>query len=144
MATKMTNSGLTDDVLKAMVGDIVAELQSSMIGYHLRKCAEVEVMKCTSKGSDSKDVVTRLLATSPWFKQLCNAVYHRVQSYQTPPHRLASPDHAKEPISYIRRAQVYLLCLVVRTLLKIITLNCLLSTICDAVYQNQAYVARHR
>jgi len=112
MATKATNS-LTDEVLKAMVTDIVAELQSSMIGYHLRKCAEVEVMKCTSKGSDSKDVVTRLLATSPWFKQLCNAVYHRVESYQAPPHRLAGPDHAKEPVSYIRRAQVYLLHLII-------------------------------
>jgi len=108
MATKMTNSGLTDELLNAMVADIVADLQSSMTGFHLRKCAEVEVMKCTSKGSDSKDVVTRLLATSPWFKQLCNAVYHRVQSYQAPPHHLAAPDHAKEPVSYIRRAQVCL------------------------------------
>jgi len=106
MATKTTNVGLTDELLNAMVTDIVAELQSSMIGYHLRKSAEVEVMKCTGKGSDSKDVVTHLLATSPWFKQLCNAVYHRVQNYRLPPHRLASPDHAKEPISYIRRAQV--------------------------------------
>lgn len=108
--TKMSNSGLTDEVLNAMVADIVADLQSSMIGYHLRKCAEVELMKCTTtvKGSDSKDVVTRLLASSPWFKQLSNAIYHRVQGYQAPPHRLSAPDHAKEPISYIRRAQVYL------------------------------------
>ena len=91
-----------------MVADIVSDLQSSMVGYHLRRSAEVEVMKCTAKGSDSKDVVVRLLAESPWFKQLCNAVYHRVQNYRTPPHRLAAPDHAKEPISYIRRAQVRL------------------------------------
>jgi len=109
MATKATNSGLTDELLNAMVADIVAELQSSMIGYHLRRSAEVEVMKCTNKGSDSKEVVTQLLATSPWFKQLCNAVYHRVQNYQAPAHRLAPPDHAKEPVSYIRRAQVCLL-----------------------------------
>jgi len=107
MASKTTNNGLTDDLLNAMVADIVAELQSSMIGFHLRKCAEVEVMKSTGKGSDSKDAVTRLLATSPWFKQLCNAVYHHVQNYRAPSHRLAAPDHAKEPISYIRRAQVY-------------------------------------
>jgi len=108
MATKTTNGGLTltDEVLDAMVAEIVSELQSSMIGFHLRKCAEVEVMKCTGKGSDSKDVVIRLLATSPWFKQLCNAIYHRVQNFQAPPHRLAAPDHAKEPVSYIRRAQV--------------------------------------
>ena len=106
MATKTTSNGLTDELLNAMVADIVADLQSSMIGYHLRRSAEVEVMKCTSKGSDSKDVVTRLLASSPWFKQLCNAVYLHVQNYQAPPHRLAAPDHAKEPISYIRRAQV--------------------------------------
>jgi len=108
MATNTTNTVLTDELLNAMVADIVSDLQSSMVGYHLRRSAEVEVMKCTSKGSDSKDVVTRLLAESPWFKQLCNAVYHRVQSYKTPPHRLAAPDHAKEPISYIRRAQVCL------------------------------------
>jgi len=101
-----SNSGLTDELLNVIVADIVADLQSSMIGYHLRKSAEVEVMKCTGKGSDSKEVVTRLLATSPWFKQLCNAIYHRVQNYQAPAHRLASADHAKEPISYIRRAQV--------------------------------------
>jgi len=108
MATNTTNTGLSDEMLNAMVADIVSDLQSSMVGYHLRRSAEVEVMKCTSKGSDSKDVVIRLLAESPWFKQLCNAIYHRVQSYKTPPHRLAAPDHAKEPISYIRRAQVCL------------------------------------
>jgi len=107
MATKTTNAGLTDELLNAMVADIVADLQSSMIGYHLHKSAEIEVMKSTSKASDSKDVVRRLLATSPWFKQLCNAVYHRVQTYQAPPHRLAGPDNGKEPVSYIRRAQVY-------------------------------------
>jgi len=107
MATS-TYTGLTDEQLNAMVADIVSDLQSSMVGYHLRRSAEVEVMKCTSKGSDSKDVVIQLLAESPWFKQLCNAVYHHVQNYKMPPHRLAAPDHAKEPISYIRRAQVCL------------------------------------
>jgi len=107
MAAKSTNTGLSDELLNAMVSDIVSELQSSMVGYHLRRSAEVEVMRCTGKGSNSKEVVTRLLAASPWFKQLCNAIYHRVRNYQAPPHRLSAPDHAKEPISYIRRAQVH-------------------------------------
>jgi len=112
MTTKTTATAsltVTDEILNAMVTDIVSDLQSSMVGYHLRKSAEVEVMKCTAKGSDPKDVVTRFLAASPWFKQLCNAVYHYVLGYQAPSHRLAAPDHAKEPISYIRRAQVYIL-----------------------------------
>ena len=39
-------------------------------------------------------------------KKLRNAVYRLMQTQPRPPHPLQPPDHAKEAISYIRKAQV--------------------------------------
>jgi hypothetical protein len=106
MSSAVVPGVLTEETLIAIVADIVSDLQSSMTGFHLRKLAEVEVMKSSTRLADVKSGVTQLLDGSVFDKRLRNVVYQHLQTYVPRSHPSAAPDHAKEPISYIRRAQV--------------------------------------
>ena len=101
---------LTDERLNSIVIDIVTDLQTSMLGFHLRKTAELEVTKSNVWLTDIKAGVAQTLTKSGWEKRLRNAVYQYLQTYNPKAHPMAAADHSKEPISYIRRAQVSQVC----------------------------------
>jgi hypothetical protein len=97
---------LTEDLLSSIVTDVVCELQMSMAGFCLSKSAQAEVMKSVVKHPEPKRGVMQLLTDSLWEHQLRNIVYSRLQTYVPKPHCFVPADYIKEPVSYIRRAQV--------------------------------------
>jgi predicted small metal-binding protein len=97
---------LTEELLSTIVLDVVSELQATMAGFSLSKSAQAEVMKSVLKHSEPKHGVKQLLTDSLWEHQLRNIVYSRLQTYVVRAHSFVPADHVKEPVSYIRRAQV--------------------------------------
>jgi len=108
MATtvRSPNGLLTEENLNSIVADIVIELETSMTGFNLCRSAQIEVMKSVTKLPEAKRGVVQLLTDSVWEQQLRNIVYLHLQTYIPRPHSFVPADHIKEPISYIRRAQV--------------------------------------
>lgn len=102
----MDGVALTDDLLDELVPEIVGGIQRSMLGFQVRKIAESEVSKSNVRLADVKRGVGQILAKSGLDKRIQNFVYQHLQTYCPRPLPTVPPDHAKEPISYIRRAQV--------------------------------------
>ena len=100
------NWQLTEENLNSIVADIVNGLETSMAGFNLCKSAQMEVMKSVTKVPEAKRGIVQLLTDSVWEQQLRNIVDLHLQTYITKPHSFVPADHIKEPISYIRRAQV--------------------------------------
>lgn len=97
---------LTEELLSTIVIDVVNDLQTTMTGFSLSKSAQAEVMKSVLKHPEPKRGVIQLLTDSLWEHQLRNVIYSRLQAYFVRTHSFVPVDHIKEPVSYIRRAQV--------------------------------------
>ena len=65
-----------------------------------------EVTKSSLRLSDLRRGIIGELTKAGWEKRLRNSVYQCMQKFPPPPHPLAPAEHVKEPISYIRKAQV--------------------------------------
>ena len=107
------SSGMpNEETLNSIVFDIVSELHVSMLGFNLYKSAQLEVMKHAAELIEPNQSVIEFLTDSAWEECLYNAVYLHLQTYSVKLHSFLSADHIKEPISYIRRAQVIHCCTV--------------------------------
>uniref|UniRef100_A0A8D0AB97 TBC1 domain family, member 19 n=1 Tax=Sander lucioperca TaxID=283035 RepID=A0A8D0AB97_SANLU len=85
----------------------IAQIVQRLKGSHLHSQIERQAKECLHqpeiKLESLKEDVRSFLKTSGWERQLQNAVYRELQL--PPSHPTAPPEHLKEPLAYMRKAQ---------------------------------------
>lgn len=107
---------LSEEDLNRIVGEIVSSLNSSPLGLYLQRTLEEEIVKPKVKLSDlEKSLVTASVRQVPWQRRLGNTVFQQMVmkfgKCGTEVWGLGAGDKnweggLREPISYIRRAQL--------------------------------------
>ncbi|XP_077085647.1 TBC1 domain family member 19 isoform X1 [Siphateles boraxobius] len=92
--------------LSVSITQIVQRLKGTHLHSQLEKQAKECMHKPDIKIETLKDDVRRLLKESGWERKLQNAVYRELHILPPPGHPRAPPEHAKEPLEYMRKAQV--------------------------------------
>uniref|UniRef100_A0A3P8UZ63 TBC1 domain family, member 19 n=1 Tax=Cynoglossus semilaevis TaxID=244447 RepID=A0A3P8UZ63_CYNSE len=94
-----------DANLSVTIAHIVQRLKGtylhSQIERHAKECLHQPEIKLESLKED----VRCFLKTSGWERKLQNAVYRELHSHLPPTHPAAPPEHLKEPLAYMRKAQ---------------------------------------
>uniref|UniRef100_A0A8C5T2F7 TBC1 domain family member 19 n=1 Tax=Malurus cyaneus samueli TaxID=2593467 RepID=A0A8C5T2F7_9PASS len=80
--------------LSLTIARVVQRLQGSSLHSQLERQARV-----------SPDLTCRATSDSCWEKKLQNAVYSELNVFPSPCHPAAPPEHIKEPLAYMRKAQ---------------------------------------
>uniref|UniRef100_A0A4W6CT71 TBC1 domain family, member 19 n=1 Tax=Lates calcarifer TaxID=8187 RepID=A0A4W6CT71_LATCA len=85
----------------------IAQIVQRLKGSHLHSQIERQAKECLHqpdiKLESLKEDVRSFLKTSGWERKLQNAVYRELQL--PPSHPAAPPEHLKEPLAYMRKAQ---------------------------------------
>ncbi|KAF2976458.1 hypothetical protein EK904_014278 [Melospiza melodia maxima] len=81
-------------------GPAIAERCADVCG-----CVMVSLHKPEIKLESLKEDIKDFLKTSGWEKKLQNAVYSELNVFPWPCHPAAPPEHIKEPLAYMRKAQ---------------------------------------
>ncbi|KAM6949029.1 TBC1 domain family member 19 [Aplochiton taeniatus] len=91
--------------LSLTIAQIVQRLKGtnlhSQIERHANECLHQPDIKLESLKEDVRD----FLKTSGWERKLQNAVYRELHVQPPPGHPAAPPEHLKEPLAYMRKAQ---------------------------------------
>ncbi|XP_074650337.1 TBC1 domain family member 19-like [Tubulanus polymorphus] len=95
-----------EEHLTLLISKIVQDIQKLPIYSQLQKAARFEVSKPSLKLNDLKQGVKTALSNAGWEKKLRNEVYKCVQKNATIPQPLIPVEHYKEPLVYMRKAQV--------------------------------------
>uniref|UniRef100_A0A8B9QL04 TBC1 domain family member 19 n=1 Tax=Apteryx owenii TaxID=8824 RepID=A0A8B9QL04_APTOW len=91
--------------LSLTIARIVQRLQGSSLHSQLERQARVSLHKPEIKLESLKEDIKDFLKTSGWEKKLQNAVYSELNVFPSPCHPAAPPEHMKEPLAYMRKAQ---------------------------------------
>ncbi|XP_055067211.2 TBC1 domain family member 19 [Misgurnus anguillicaudatus] len=91
--------------LSASIAQIVQRLKGTHLHSQLEKQAKECLHRPEVKLESLKDDVRRLLKESGWERKLQNAVYRELHILPPPGHPRAPPEHNKEPLAYMRKAQ---------------------------------------
>uniref|UniRef100_A0A8C3AET4 TBC1 domain family, member 19 n=1 Tax=Cyclopterus lumpus TaxID=8103 RepID=A0A8C3AET4_CYCLU len=91
------------DALSPTVAHIVRRLRGSHLHSQIERRAKDCLHQPEIKLDSLKEDVRSFLKTSGWERQLQNAVYRELQL--PPSHPAAPPEHLKEPLAYMRKAQ---------------------------------------
>uniref|UniRef100_A0A3B4WLA6 TBC1 domain family, member 19 n=1 Tax=Seriola lalandi dorsalis TaxID=1841481 RepID=A0A3B4WLA6_SERLL len=87
----------------------IAQIVQRLKGSHLHSQIESQAKECLHqpeiKLESLKEDVRSFLKTSGWEKKLQNAVYRELHVQLPPGHPAAPPEHLKEPLAYMRKAQ---------------------------------------
>ncbi|XP_067381218.1 TBC1 domain family member 19 isoform X2 [Channa argus] len=87
----------------------IAQIVQRLKGSHLHSQIERQAKECLHqpevKLDSLKEDVRSFLRTSGWEKKLQNAVYRELHVQLLPSHPIAPPEHLKEPLAYMRKAQ---------------------------------------
>ncbi|KAG7241613.1 hypothetical protein INR49_025533 [Caranx melampygus] len=87
----------------------IAQIVQRLKGSHLHSQIERQAKECLHqpeiKLESLKEDVRSFLKTSGWEKKLQNAVYRELHVQLPPGHPAAPPEHLKEPLAYMRKAQ---------------------------------------
>ncbi|KAF1380656.1 hypothetical protein PFLUV_G00166150 [Perca fluviatilis] len=87
----------------------IAQIVQRLKGSHLHSQIERQAKECLHqpeiKLESLKEDVRSFLKTSGWERQLQNAVYRELHVQLPPSHPAAPPEHLKEPLAYMRKAQ---------------------------------------
>ncbi|KAM6959659.1 TBC1 domain family member 19 isoform 1-T1 [Tautogolabrus adspersus] len=87
----------------------IAHIVQRLKGSHLHSQIERQAKDCLHqpeiKLESLKDDVRSFLKTSGWERKLQNAVYRELHLQLPPSHPMAPPEHLKEPLAYMRKAQ---------------------------------------
>ncbi|KAG9345786.1 hypothetical protein JZ751_008931 [Albula glossodonta] len=87
----------------------IAQVVQRLKGSHLHSQLERQANDCLHRPEIKleclKDDVRNFLKKSGWEKKLQNAVYRELQVLPPPGHTAAPPQHMKEPLAYMRKAQ---------------------------------------
>uniref|UniRef100_A0A8B9EFG3 TBC1 domain family member 19 n=1 Tax=Anser cygnoides TaxID=8845 RepID=A0A8B9EFG3_ANSCY len=94
-----------DSGLSLTIARIVRRLQGSSLHSQLERQARVSLHKPEIKLESLKEDIKDFLKTSGWEKKLQNAVYSELNVFPSPCHPAAPPEHMKEPLAYMRKAQ---------------------------------------
>uniref|UniRef100_A0A8C3CSY3 TBC1 domain family member 19 n=1 Tax=Cairina moschata TaxID=8855 RepID=A0A8C3CSY3_CAIMO len=94
-----------DSGLSLTIARIVQRLQGSSLHSQLERQARVSLHKPEIKLESLKEDIKDFLKTSGWEKKLQNAVYSELNVFPSPCHPAAPPEHMKEPLAYMRKAQ---------------------------------------
>ncbi|NXK53751.1 TBC19 protein, partial [Chauna torquata] len=95
-----------DSGLSLTIARIVQRLKGSSLYSQLERQARVSLHKPEIKLESLKEDIKDFLKTSGWEKKLQNAVYSELNMFPSPCHPAAPPEHMKEPLAYMRKAQV--------------------------------------
>ncbi|XP_037991818.1 TBC1 domain family member 19 isoform X2 [Motacilla alba alba] len=94
-----------DRGLSLTIARVVQRLQGSSLHSQLERQARVSLHKPEIKLESLKEDIKDFLKTSGWEKKLQNAVYSELNMFPSPCHPAAPPEHIKEPLAYMRKAQ---------------------------------------
>uniref|UniRef100_A0A8P4KLQ0 TBC1 domain family, member 19 n=1 Tax=Dicentrarchus labrax TaxID=13489 RepID=A0A8P4KLQ0_DICLA len=87
----------------------IAQIVQRLKGSHLHSQIERQAKECLHqpeiKLESLKEDVRSFLKTSGWERKLQNAVYRELHVQLPPSHPSAPPEHLKEPLAYMRKAQ---------------------------------------
>ncbi|XP_008285646.1 TBC1 domain family member 19 [Stegastes partitus] len=87
----------------------IAHIVQRLKGSHLHSQIERQAKECLHqpeiKLESLREDVRSFLKTSGWERKLQNAVYRELHIQLPPSHPTAPPEHLKEPLAYMRKAQ---------------------------------------
>ncbi|XP_064637266.1 TBC1 domain family member 19-like [Lineus longissimus] len=96
----------TEEGLSLMITELIEDLQKSVIYSQLQKAARFEVSKPGLRLVDLKKGVQQALISSGWERKLRNEVYRFMQKAVQPPHPAVPLECSKEPLAFLRKAQL--------------------------------------
>ncbi|KAM3831641.1 TBC1 domain family member 19 [Vipera latastei] len=94
-----------DDGLSLTIAQIVERLKGSGLHAQLERQARLSLHNPEIKLQSLKEDIKEFLKTSGWEKKLHNAVYREISMFPLPCSPSVPPEHIKEPLAYMRKAQ---------------------------------------
>ncbi|XP_073898605.1 TBC1 domain family member 19 isoform X2 [Castor canadensis] len=91
--------------LSLIIAQIVQKLKGSNLYAQLERQAWASLQRPEIKLESLKEDIKEFFKISGWEKKLQNAVYSELSVYPLPNHPAAPPEHLKEPLVYMRKAQ---------------------------------------
>ncbi|XP_008117035.1 TBC1 domain family member 19 isoform X2 [Anolis carolinensis] len=91
--------------LSLAIAQVVQRLKRSGLHAQLEKQARLCLHNPEIKLESLKEDIKEFLKTSGWEKKLQNAVYNELSVFPLPCHPSAPPEHIKESLAYMRKAQ---------------------------------------
>ncbi|XP_074130706.1 TBC1 domain family member 19 isoform X4 [Sminthopsis crassicaudata] len=91
--------------LSVIIAHIVQKLRGSRLSTQLGFQASVSLQKPEIKLESLKEDIKEFFRITGWEKKLQNAVYSELTVFPLPRHPAAPPEHLKEPLVYMRKAQ---------------------------------------
>ncbi|XP_058923721.1 TBC1 domain family member 19 isoform X4 [Kogia breviceps] len=92
--------------LALIIAQIVQKLKGSTLYAQLERQAWASLQRPEIKLESLKEDIKEFFKISGWEKKLQNAVYSELSVFPLPSHPAAPPEHLKEPLVYMRKAQV--------------------------------------
>ncbi|KAG8511243.1 TBC1 domain family member 19, partial [Galemys pyrenaicus] len=92
--------------LSLIIAQIVQKLKGSNLYAQLERQAWTSLQRPEIKLESLKEDIKEFFKISGWEKKLQNAVYSELSVFPLPSHPAAPPEHLKEPLVYMRKAQV--------------------------------------
>ncbi|XP_035955752.1 TBC1 domain family member 19 isoform X3 [Halichoerus grypus] len=91
--------------LSLIIAQIVQKLKGSNLYAQLERQAWACLQRPEIKLESLKEDIKEFFKISGWEKKLQNAVYSELSVFPLPSHAAAPPEHLKEPLVYMRKAQ---------------------------------------
>uniref|UniRef100_A0A2R8PI41 TBC1 domain family member 19 n=1 Tax=Callithrix jacchus TaxID=9483 RepID=A0A2R8PI41_CALJA len=91
--------------LSLIIAQIVQKLKGSNLYSQLERQAWASLQRPEIKLESLKEDIKEFFKISGWEKKLQNAVYGELSVFPLPSHPAAPPEHLKEPLVYMRKAQ---------------------------------------
>ncbi|XP_021082063.1 TBC1 domain family member 19 isoform X2 [Mesocricetus auratus] len=91
--------------LSLIIAQIVQKLKGSNLYAQLERQAWACLQRPEIRLESLKEDIKEFFKASGWEKKLQNAVYSELNVYPLPSHPSAPPEHLKEPLVYMRKAQ---------------------------------------
>ncbi|XP_064440421.1 TBC1 domain family member 19 isoform X2 [Mirounga angustirostris] len=91
--------------LSLVIAQIVQKLKGSNLYAQLERQAWACLQRPEIKLESLKEDIKEFFKISGWEKKLQNAVYSELSVFPLPSHPAAPPEHLKEPLVYMRKAQ---------------------------------------
>uniref|UniRef100_A0A4W5NVC0 TBC1 domain family, member 19 n=1 Tax=Hucho hucho TaxID=62062 RepID=A0A4W5NVC0_9TELE len=92
--------------LSLTIAQIVQRLKATNLHSQIERQAKECLHRPEIQLESLKEDVRNFLKASGWERKLQNAVYRELHVQPLPRHPAAPPEHAKEPLAYMRKAQV--------------------------------------
>ncbi|XP_066488251.1 TBC1 domain family member 19 [Tiliqua scincoides] len=94
-----------DGGLSLTIAQVVQRLKGSALHSQLEQQARLSLHRPDIKLESLKEDIKEFLKTSGWEKKLQNAVYSELSVFPSPCHPSVPPEHIKESLAYMRKAQ---------------------------------------